>query len=495
MCSCETWLSSNDTNTLPNTGYYTNSQAARKNCNHGGVAILVRDGLNLAAWDCTLPDFDFACGTVLSTDHQILILSVYNPPATSNYRVSSTHLSQCLELYTSKFLHDFPCGIISIFGDFNTPDACWISHSAITASSQAVIDSFDSLNCVQLVTEPTHICGNTLDIFVTNQPELCSVNVEPDHFTSDHYPVTVIFHVSNSESITSDLPNDIPIYSKNTFNIDVFMNSLVIFDYLFHVYFRMIPTDFYLAWYDAMIKSVQTSICLKRKKRSMLPFYLSSHSVHLSNKVSTEKRKLAKFNLLYSTLLSDLKKDLNNSIELDKITLLSSFHSLDTNDCFKLLHKLSGSTPIASVVKLGASCASTDNTKADLFYNFFCSVYKSEKFTYNGCSDNTSINLRELSFGKSDVNSLLKKVPDTTAVAADGILPFVLKYNAVALTPMVFILFSQVVTCCIWPDFWKEAFIMPFQKSGPKSDITNYRGISILPRLSLCLEKLLFNFI
>ena len=39
-----------------------------KNGNHGGVAILVRDGLNLAAWDCTLPDFDFACGTVLSKD-------------------------------------------------------------------------------------------------------------------------------------------------------------------------------------------------------------------------------------------------------------------------------------------------------------------------------------------------------------------------------------------------------------------------------------------
>ena len=171
------------------------------------------------------------------------------------------------------------------------------------------------------------------------------------------------------------------------------------------------------------------------------------------------------------------------------------FHSLDTNDCFKLLHKLSGSTPIPSVVKLGASCASTDKTKADLFNNFFCSVYKSEIITYNGCSDNTSINLRELSFGESDVNSLLKKVPDTTAVAADGIPPFVLKYNADALTPMVYILLGQIVTCCIWPDFWKEVFIMPFHKSGPKSDITNLRGISFLPRLSLCLEKLLFNFI
>ena len=103
--------------------------------------------------------------------------------------------------------------------------------------------------------------------------------------------------------------------------------------------------------------------------------------------------------------------------------------------------------------------------------------------------------MREISFGESDVNSLLKQVPDTTAVAADSIPPFVLKYNADALTPMVYILFSQIVTRCIWPDFWKEAFIMPFHKSGPKSDIRNHRGINILPRLSLCLEKLLFSFI
>ena len=72
------------------------------------------------------------------------------------------------------------------------------------------------------------------------------MNVEPDHFTFDHYPVAVIFHVSNSESITSDLPNDIPIYSKNTFNIDVFMNSLVIFDCLFQVYFQIIRLIFIL---------------------------------------------------------------------------------------------------------------------------------------------------------------------------------------------------------------------------------------------------------
>ena len=207
-----------------------------------------------------------------------------------------------------------------------------------------MIDSFDSLNCVQLVTEPTHICGNTLDIFVTNQPELCSVNVEPDHFTSDHFPVTVIFHVSNFESITSDLPNDIPIYSKNTFNIDVFINSLVIFDCLFQVDFQMIPTDFYLAWYDAMIKLVQ------------------------------------KFNLLYSTLLSDLQQDLNNSIELDKITLLSFFHSLDTNDCFKLLHKLSGSTPIPSVVKLRASCVLLITPKP-ICFSFLCTKAKRLRIT------------------------------------------------------------------------------------------------------------------
>ena len=40
------------------------------------------------------------------------------------------------------------------------------------------------------------------------------------------------------------------------------------------------------------------------------------------------------------------------------------------------------------------------------------------------------------------------------------------------------------------PTDWKEAKVVPVLKSGPRSQVDNYRPISILPTLSKILEKL-----
>ena len=41
---------------------------------------------------------------------------------------------------------------------------------------------------------------------------------------------------------------------------------------------------------------------------------------------------------------------------------------------------------------------------------------------------------------------------------------------------------------------WKCAYVTPIHKKGPRADVENYRPISILPRLSLVLKKILFLF-
>ena len=50
---------------------------------------------------------------------------------------------------------------------------------------------------------------------------------------------------------------------------------------------------------------------------------------------------------------------------------------------------------------------------------------------------------------------------------------------------------------CMWNllCMWKLSFVTPLHKDGPRTQIENYRPISILPKLSLILERILFNFI
>ena len=94
---------------------------------------------------------------------------------------------------------------------------------------------------------------------------------------------------------------------------------------------------FFDSWYNILINAVYMSVNVKRKKRQLLPFYFSSHSFHVTNLVATEERGLKSVGLLSSHKFGDLQATLMESIELDKLTLISRFEIFDTNNCYKFL--------------------------------------------------------------------------------------------------------------------------------------------------------------
>ena len=95
----------------------------------------------------------------------------------------------------------------------------------------------------------------------------------------------------------------------------------------------------------------------------------------------------------------------------------------------------------------------------------------------------------------AQVGILLENVPPSTIAVADGIPPFVLKNCAVTLAPLVHLVFSNILFLRKWPTIWKCSIITPIHKKESKTRVENYRPISILPRLSLKLEKILFDFL
>ena len=56
-------------------------------------------------------------------------------------------------------------------------------------------------------------------------------------------------------------------------------------------------------------------------------------------------------------------------------------------------------------------------------------------------------------------------------------------------------MFSKILFLRKWPTIWKCSFITPIHKKESKNRVENYRPISILPRLSLILVKILFDFL
>ena len=71
-----------------------------------------------------------------------------------------------------------------------------------------------------------------------------------------------------------------------------------------------------------------------------------------------------------------LANELTCSIDADKACRLDSLSSGDTRQCFKFLSLLSNSSPIPAVTQWNHREASCNASIANLFNDYFCSVYK-----------------------------------------------------------------------------------------------------------------------
>ena len=313
-----------------------------------------------------------------------------------------------------------------------------------------------------------------------------------DWTLSDHYSVFAYISLNITDR---DDPPAIPVLSKSSFDINLFTAKLAEFDMLFLYYYHLDFIAFFNVWQRILTDSVLVSLRPKRAKRRKLPFYFTSHTVHCVNKLESQKRKAYKRANFSESHLRDLQRDVSNSIELDKISLITSFSTLTTKDCFKLLNSLGASNHIPVSVTLDSVTATSRVDQANIFNVFLSSVYKPERFDFPPTSTGNEIRLADVPISCTEIERLLTSIPDTSTVASDNLPPFILKRCAKMLAAPIQILFTLILTHGIWPSIWKLAYVVPIHKSGPKSNVRNYRGISLLPRISLVLERILFNFI
>ena len=57
---------------------------------------------------------------------------------------------------------------IQVTGEFNLPEIYWEARSGLGVRSTEFCDCIFEKNLVQLISEPTHTMGNTLDLVLSN---------------------------------------------------------------------------------------------------------------------------------------------------------------------------------------------------------------------------------------------------------------------------------------------------------------------------------------
>ena len=89
-----------------------------------------------------------------------------------------------------------------------------------------------------------------------------------------------------------------------------------------------------------------------------------------------------------------------------------------------------------------------------------------------------------------DVRKVLSKISSSKATGADGVSVRLMKLNHDVICPLLCHIINLSIQSLSVPSQWKSAIVKPLFKEDSRSDVSNYRPISILPACSKILEKL-----
>ena len=96
-----------------------------------------------------------------------------------------------------------------------------------------------------------------------------------------------------------------------------------------------------------------------------------------------------------------------------------------------------------------------------------------------------------MEFIQEEVSSALKNA--SSGNGPDNIPGKLLQCLANQLSPHVTVLFNHVLKTGIFPKQWKQSYVTPLYKKGNRNCVSSYRPISNLSKLSLVLERLVFD--
>ena len=202
----------------------------------------------------------------------------------------------------------------------------------------------------------------------------------------------------------------------------------------------------------------------------------------------------------------DARNKVNNSIKKAKRKYFSEkldASKCDTRKIWRLINELQSrqckSTKVCQI-KSGHQVFTSPEDMAEAFNNHFTSIGQTlaretptvatDPLYYVKTSD------RVFSFERINVQevvNLVKGINGGKATGLDNISCKLLKIAADVVAPSLTCIFNQSLLTGIYPSDWKLAKVTPIFKNGSKTDLNNYRPISVIPAVAKIFEKIIYD--
>lgn len=432
------------------------------------------------------------CSIRLADECKILVSGMYRC-----HDIAETDFIDSIRLLMSKtdrkkFKHHF------IVGDYNMN---LLKPNRILDEFLDTAISYGYVPLFKTVTRPNEYGGTCIDnIFVRTTLDITPLKYS--QILPDHYPILCSFNIENQikkEKFYTKLKYHKLLHLCNKNNWDKY-NTIADPD----------------AAIDALVDDVKTlvdaatvkvKICNKYRKKWMTRgLSVSIEHKELLYIIWKRNKNSAAAKQNYLSYNKILNKVLKKAKELSEVnSALSSCHSQKKLWSF-INNKLGKEKKRVSIEKIivNNSEVINNNTQiAKVFNDFYVNIGKELASQI----DLTSINTASFNYHKPPIlpNTFFLHPTDVTEMSStinalkdkgggiDNIHSRVLRLLTSFISPVLVEIYNNCVSSGIWPKALKKAEIVPIYKAGDKTQLTNYRPISLISNIAKIFERLLYN--
>lgn len=501
----ETWLQSNvhDSEIINNN--YVLFRADRKlvECNKsrgGGTMLAVKHCFSASSVQINLENsfIDVLCVKINLNFKQLFVFVVYIPPSASNESYSellNTIQEICL-LNDSNAL---------ILGDINISELNNFYRNGVRSTLTDIFEDFLSITDMSQINRIENINNRILDVIVSNIQ--CNVEKTEGIVNEDsHHPPLSIELLIPKKNFKQISPSKDPSYNFRRANFDLLYLEFVSQDWstlystedidkafdlfyttIYDIFDRTVPktcrTNKYPPWFNRDIKN------LIKEKEKLRKLYQKNKNEAYHERFKQCRGKLKK----------KIKIEFKHYLEEAENNLKSN-----PNTFWSYINSKKRCSRLPANMKYNDSEISNGTDIAEAFANNFKKVYSNDS-NINVNSINSEINNAGISnllsvlgvptICEQDVATAIKKLKSKAAPGPDGVPAYIVKGCSDVLVRPLCYLFNLSLQMCNFPSVLKSAKICPLYKTGDKSNVENYRPISILSCISKVFESIIYKYI
>lgn len=393
--------------------------------------------------------------------------------------------------------------VLIVCGDFNQPGVKWVKAddgdyylpmNVTTEGGIAVIETM--LDCgLHQMCNIENQAGNVLDLVFTNKfYEMTLAESTRPLLQSDNWHKAIEMEVI-VEGIASASNDSSEFYAYDSADFDV-MNDFFITNGPLSEISEINDIEYAFQLFGNILhEAIDLFVPKVAVQRSTDPPWYTKELKHIKNMRRKEYKKAkASGNFDEYNSVTDLFIQLQGELFRSYISHIQYDIRSNSRYFWRFVNDRIKRNEIPSVVDYNNITAATDESKAQLFANFFENQYtQSDGFDLNNLLNECRDDAFECDINDRDILKALLSVNVNKGVGPDGVSPKLLKNCANSLVKPLTILFRKSLQEGIVPEALKNSRIVPIFKSGKKNIASNYRPIVIIPTVAKIFESVIYS--